>query len=210
MGVRSVLFISSAAFVVGISVVAQALVWSPRLGRSDLLGPLLVTVLIREVVPVLTNLLAIGRSGTPATVELANMKISGEVRVLDAMGVEPFFYLVFPRVVGLTVSVVCLSTVFVAVSFVSGYICSLLFGASPGGPMGFVRNTLASLRLVDAAHFMIKSTVPALLAGAICCIEGLRVESVSTAVPKACARSMAQSVLAVLATSALVWLATYT
>jgi len=209
MGVQSVPFISCAAFVVGVAVVAQALIWSPKLGRAAMLGPLLVTVLIREVVPILTNLLAIGRSGGPATTELANMKIMGEVRVLSGMGVEPFFYLVVPRVLGMTVSVFCLAVVFVVVSFVSGYLCCALLGASVGSPGSFILSILSSLGPVDAVHFSAKAIVPAMVTGAICCLEGLRVPPVMTAIPDAAARSMTRSVQAALIISALVSLLTY-
>ena len=59
------------AVLAGISVVAQVQLWLTRLGQSEMLGSILVTVLVREVGPVLVSVLVIGRSGTAIATELA-------------------------------------------------------------------------------------------------------------------------------------------
>ena len=82
IGVGSTGFVFYVASAVGISVVAQALVWLQVIGQSKSLGALFVVVLIREAVPILTNFLVIGRSGTAMTTELGNMRVAGEVRAL--------------------------------------------------------------------------------------------------------------------------------
>jgi len=208
-GVESTWLIARVALAVGISVVAQALVWLNKIGQSKLLGPLLVTVLVRETVPVITNLLVIGRNGIAYTAELANMKISEEVRVLDAQGLDPFIYLVVPRVLCLTVAVLCLGVVFIFISFATGYLCGLLLNPNIGDPSTFVQTILNSLEPADVINFLAKSVIPALLTGAICCVEGLRVGSAVTEVPAATKRALTRSVGFIFFISALVSLLTY-
>ena len=145
IGVGSTGFVFYVASAVGISVVAQALVWLQVIGQSKSLGALFVTVLIREAVPILTNFLVIGRSGTALTTELGNMRVAGEVRALDTQGLDPFIYLVMPRVLSLTVSVFCLSVLFVVVSFASGYLCSLLLNPAIADPGTFIQSILFSI-----------------------------------------------------------------
>ena len=208
-GVQATRFVLYVSVAVGISVVAQALVWMQKVGQTKLLGPLLVTVLIREAVPVLTNLLAIGRNGTTMTAELGQMSIAGEVRVLDSQGLDPFVYLVLPRVLGLCIAVFCLNLFFLAGSFVSGYLFSTLLTPNISDPATFMQSILDSINGLDLVNFLVKSLLPALLTGIICCSEGLRVSGSAVSIPMASKRALAKSVRALFLTSSLVSLLTY-
>jgi osmotically-inducible protein OsmY len=81
-------------------VVVQLAFWVGEAGQSQLLGPLLVAVVARELGPVLINLIVIVRSDSAMTTELGILKINGEVRALEAQGSDPFLQLVMPRVLG--------------------------------------------------------------------------------------------------------------
>ena len=208
-GVQATRFVLYVSIAVGVSVVAQSLVWMHKIGQTQLLGPLLVTVLIREAVPVLTNLLAIGRNGTTMTGELGQMSISGEVRILDSQGLDPFVYLVLPRVLGLCIAVFCLNLFFLVGSFVSGYLFSTLLAPNISGPAVFFQSILDSINGLDLVNFLVKSLLPALLTGVICCSEGLRVSGSAARIPAATKRALANSVRALFLTSSLVSLLTY-
>ena len=208
-GVQATRFILYVALAVGVSVVAQALVWMQKIGQPKLLAPLLVTVLVRELGPVLTNLLVIGRNGTSMTVELGQMAISREVRVLDSQGLDPFIYLVVPRVLGLTVAVFCLNLFFLAGTFVSGYLFSLLLSAKVGAPAAFLQSLLAAIESLDLLNFLVKCLLPALCTGVICCHEGLRLAGSAAEIPAATKRAQANAVRALFLISALVSLLTY-
>ncbi len=108
-GVEAVWLVVVIAVLAGISVVVQAQVWLARFGQTELLGAILVTVIIRELGPLLVNFVVIGRSGTAICTELANMKVRQEVEVLDAQGVDPIIYLVLPRILGMIISVFSLT-----------------------------------------------------------------------------------------------------
>ncbi len=208
-GVQATRFVIYVSIAVGVSVVSQAFVWMQKIGQTKLLGPLLVTVLIREAVPVLTNLLAISRNGTTMTGELGQMKVSGEIKVLDSQGIDPFIYLVLPRVLGLTISVFCLSLIFLTGSLVSGYLFSALLNQNISDPFTFMHSVLHAIGTLDLLNFMIKSLLPAMFTGVICCAEGLRVSGSAAEVTTATKRSMANSVRALFLTSSLVSLLTY-
>jgi phospholipid/cholesterol/gamma-HCH transport system permease protein len=120
VGVEPLGFVCGIAVIVGISVVVQLSFWAGEAGQSQLLGPLLVAVVARELGPVLINLIVIVRSGSAMTTELGVLKISGEVRALETRGSDPFLHLVVPRVLGAAVSTFCLTIVFILVTFASG------------------------------------------------------------------------------------------
>lgn len=208
-GYEATRFVSLIALLVGLSVVLQAQVFLRKFGQSDYLGPILVLVLLREVGPLLTNFVVIGRSGTAMATEMATMKVNGEVRVLDAQGLDPFLYLVMPRVLGAAISIFCLTIIFVAVAFLSGFTSGLLLGAQTGGPGLFVDSVFSSMSGSDVLNLLIKSLVPGLVTGTICCTEGLGVRGASTEIPQAATRALVRSTVWLFVTSALVSLVTY-
>ena len=55
------------------------------------------------------------------------MKVNRETEALEAMGINPLSYIVFPRILGGIVSVVCLAFYFILVALIGGYIVSYFF-----------------------------------------------------------------------------------
>ncbi len=105
--VRGTPFTLLVALLVALAVAAQS-PYSAAAG-GDVLGTVLVATLVRELAPLLTAWIVIARSGTAIAAELATMRIEGEVDALVGMGIDPFEYLVIPRVVGTAVAVVSLT-----------------------------------------------------------------------------------------------------
>lgn len=208
-GYDAVGFVALIAFMVGISIVVQTQVWLTAAGQSHLLGPVLVAVVIREVGPLLANFVVIGRSGTAIATELGNMHVNGEVHLLDAQGLDPFLYLVVPRVIGVAVSVFCLTIIFIVVSFASGYVCGLLLGSTGVEPLRFADTVFGALTKADVLNVVVKTVIPGSLTGVICCTEGLSVGAATTAVPQAATRGVVRSITASFVTCALVSVVTY-
>ena len=166
-GVEALNLTTLIAVLTGISVVMQAQVWLSRFGQSEMLGPLLVALIVREIGPLLVNLVVIGRSGTAIATELANMRVRQEVRTLDAQGLDPMVYLVMPRMLSIVISVFCLTIVFIAVSFSSGYVLGLLLGVVPGNPSLFIKSVMSAITPKDLSIFFAKTLIPGVLTGAI-------------------------------------------
>jgi phospholipid/cholesterol/gamma-HCH transport system permease protein len=195
IGVESVGLVCSLAVFVGITVVVQLAFWVREAGQSQLLGPLLVAVVARELSPVLVSIVVIVRSGSVMATELGIMKIDGRVDALDARGISPFIYLVMPRILAAAVSTCCLTVVFILAAFASGY----LFGAIVGkGSRDFLllADTISrAVRPTDVLAILSKSLVPALFAGASCCIGGLGVGESLAEVPQATQRALVRSIV---------------
>jgi phospholipid/cholesterol/gamma-HCH transport system permease protein len=208
-GIEAVTFMTLAACAAGVVIVVQAQLWLSKLGQASMLGPMLAVIVIREVAPLIANFIVIGRSGAAITTELGNMKIEGEVRVLDAQGLDPFIYLVVPRVLGMAVSVFCLAVVFIIASLAMGYLCGILMGAGMGSPALFVESVLKAIRPEDVINLVAKTVLTGLVTGAICCVEGLGVGAAITEVPQAATRALVRSVGALFIVAALVSLLTY-
>ena len=209
-GVKSVRFVLVLAVLVGISVVVQLDVWTGKLGQSQKLGPLLVAVVARELAPLFANFVLIVRGGSAIATELGLMKAGGEVRVLEAQGIEPMPFLVMPRVVAMAVSAFCLTVIFVVVAFASGFGFGAIIGQTNPDPSVFTMSVFKAVRPFDAIGLLVKCLLPALLTGVICCSEGLSVEGGVTDVPLAVKKALARSLGALFLTSVVVSFLSYT
>jgi len=202
-GVEASRFIALIAVFVGLSIVVQTQLLIARLGQSALLGPILVAVIVRELGPLLTNFVVIGRSGSAITTELGNMKVNGEIRLLDAQGLDPFIYLVLPRMMGMMLSIFGLTIIFISVAFLSGFFSGVLFGAQIGSPLLFLDSVMNALTPGDVWLLLAKTLLPGLVTAAICCTEGFSIEGAVTEVPQAATRGLARSVASLFILSAL-------
>lgn len=208
-GVEALKFVSLVAGITGISVVVQAQLWLGKTGQTALLGPILVMVIIREVAPLLVNFIVIGRSGTAIATELANMKIAGEIRVLEAQGLDPLIYLALPRMLGMAVSVFCLTIAFIVVSFASGYGCGILIGVGVSDPLLFVDSILKDVHLPDVFSLLAKTLIPGMLTSVICILEGLSVQRAITEVPQAATRAVIRSIAMLFIVSVIISILSY-
>ncbi len=201
-----VVFLAAA---LGILLVVQYELWLGQIVQSRLLGPVLVAVVVRELAPLLVNLVVIARSGSAMAAELALVHVSGEDRVVEGQGLEPLVYWVVPRALALVVSVVCLTLMFIAFSFVSVYIGGQWIDTKTGTFADFTRDTLGAMSPADAVNLVLKSTIPALLTGCICAAEGLGAGDTTAEVPRASRVAVQRSVVALFAVSAFISVLAY-
>ena len=194
-GVNTIASVGLVAFLVGILVVMEAYLWLGKVGQSGWLGPLLVVVVVRVLAPLLTNLVMIIRNGSQITVELANMTLTGKVRMLDVQGIDPLICLVMPRVAALVVSTFCLMLLFIIFSFVSGYLFSFALGLRVAAPGIFLDQVLRAFLLKDLLNLLVTGLFPAFLTAIICCSNGLNVAGATTTVPVATRRALSHSVV---------------
>jgi len=209
IGVEPIGLVCGAAVFVGITVVVQLAFWVAEAGQSQMLGPLLVAIVARELGPVLISLVVIVRSGSTMATELGIMKIGGEVVELEAQGNSPFIYLVMPRVLGMALSTFCLTIVFILVALASGYLFGATVGKGSRDLLLLADRVSIAVRLKDVLAVLTKSILPGLYASASCCIGGLGVDGLLTEVPQATQRALVRSVAGLFVISMVVSLLTY-
>ena len=209
IGVEPLCFVSAVAMFVGLSVVVQLTFWVGEAGQSQLLGPLLVALVARELGPVLINLIVIVRSGSAMTTELGLLKVNGDIRALESAGGDPFLQLVMPRVLGMVISTFCLTIAFVLVAFASGYWFAAWLGKGSGDLFLFADTVSRAVQPKDVFNIVAKSIAPALFASASCCIGGFGVGASVTEIPRATQRALTRSVAGLFVISAVVSLLTY-
>ena len=86
-----------------------------------ILGELIVILIVREMGPLFTALIVILRTAIAVTVETSYMSVSGELDALEMQGIDPVHIICLPRLIGITVAILCLFFVFDIVAILGGY-----------------------------------------------------------------------------------------
>jgi phospholipid/cholesterol/gamma-HCH transport system permease protein len=160
------------AALIGLAMVYQALYWLGEAGQEDLIGTVLVTVLVREVAPVLVGLILLGRSGVVAVSEIGALQIGGQVHALAAQGLDPFQLLLLPRACAFALASFTLGIMFVLAALVTGFVAGSLFGAVRISLWSFLDRVLLAMQAADFAVFPAKMIAIGLLVALTACLTG--------------------------------------
>lgn len=192
-GFQALPLISVMALASGSIVILQSSTNLSLFGGGAILGDLMVAVIVRELAPLLTALIVIARSGTAVASEIGNMRVNREVEALEVMGIHPLSYIVFPRLIGGVVSVICLSVYFVLIACLGGYLVTSLLHALP---FSFYSDSLArAFSSADVGLFFLKNTFSGLIIFMISCYQGLLVQQSPHEVPQVTTKAVVNSVI---------------
>lgn len=180
-------------------VVAQSIAQLGRLGALERIGTIMVVAVIRELGPLLTALIVVSRSGTAIAAEMATNRVMGEITALEAMGIDPYIYLVLPRFLGAMVSVMLLMVVFDAVALVSGYLAA----SNTMSPQGYANIVLATLSAKDVWITVFKGITFGAAVALFCSFHGLAVTAGPTEIPQAVTRGVVGTVVSIFIMSAI-------
>ncbi len=194
----------------GVLLVVQYQVWLGEVFQSVLLGPILVAVVVRELAPLLVNLVVIARSGSSMATELALVHVAGEDRIVEGQGLDVLAYFVVPRVLALVLSVLCLTILFIACAFLGAYLFGQWIDARTGSLWDFSQATLDAISPTDLVNLVLKTALPAMLTGCIACAEGLGAGDRTADVPRASRIAVQRSVVALFCIDAVISIAAYT
>jgi phospholipid/cholesterol/gamma-HCH transport system permease protein len=165
------------AALVGLVMVSQALYWLGDAGEEGLVGPILVTVLVREVTPLLIGLILLGRSGVVVVAELGTLQLGGQSRVFSGQGLDMFALLVLPRGIAFALGSFTLGVIFVLVALTVGFVAGSLLGAVHVSLWQFLDRVLAAMQAADFALFPAKMSAIGLAVALIACLTGLSADS---------------------------------
>ena len=201
-GVEALKVVTLISLALGTVIIVQAGTQLAFLGGGiEFIVPILVLVMFRELGPLLTAIIVIGRSGTAIATELGNMVIAQEIDAIQAMGINPVYFIATPRIIGVTIAVICLTTVFIAVGLLGGFWVSKLI--LPITFSAFLQALQSSLKVNDLLFGFLKSLIFGLLIGLTCTYHGLTVRYASIEVPQAATRGVVSAMLFCFATNAL-------
>lgn len=105
------------------AVMAYQIYFGFRLISADsFVGPIVAISLSRELAPVLTGLIVAGRAGAAMAAQIGTMKVTEQIDALEVMGVSSYQYLALPRIIGTTLSLPILTSIFLLVGNIGAFL----------------------------------------------------------------------------------------
>lgn len=196
IGVNSTLVIALIGLFTGAVLAVQGEYTLSKFGATAYTGPAVALSLIRELGPVLTALMVIGRAGSAVTAELGIMRITEQIDALRSMAVDPIKYLMAPRLAAGLIAMPLLCGMFNVVGIFGGYLVGVgLLGLSPGT---FMSQIMSATGVVDVWSGFIKALVFGLIFGWVSCYKGYTCGFGAQGVNKATTQSVVTASVAVL------------
>ncbi|MGB2578750.1 phospholipid/cholesterol/gamma-HCH transport system permease protein [Elusimicrobium simillimum] len=141
------------------------------LNEPMFVGTLVSFSLIRELGPVLTAVVIIGRAGASVTAEIGTMEVTEQVDALYTLGTNPHRQLVLPRMFAFMFTVPIL-TLFANFSGIFGGYLVAVHGLNVPA-FTYMNDITAYMGVADFMHGFIKSFVFAFMIGTVACYKGL-------------------------------------
>jgi phospholipid/cholesterol/gamma-HCH transport system permease protein len=187
-GLKLLPMVTFLACALGLVVIGQTVLLLNRYGAPKYLGMVMVSVVVRELGPLLAALLVLARIGTANVVELGTARALGEVEALEALAIDPIHFLVAPRVIGMALAIFSLTVYLILFALLSGYAFAFLQNV-PLTPSEYFDQLALSLMWQDFVLLALKTLSFGVLIATVTCYEGLakpvRLERVSSATARA-------------------------
>ena len=203
VAVRSLPTTVATGMLVGFALVTQAVYWLEQTGTTGLVGPVIVVLLIRELVPILIGLIVFGRSGTATLIELGEAQTKGWLRVLEIQGLDPLVLLVLPRAFGFAIGAFCLATVLLLTTLVTGYLVAHALGLVAYSVWDFTDLVLRAMKVQDFIFPPLKCITIGFVVALACCATGLGRRDESDELQRLVPRGFVRSALAILVVNSL-------
>ena len=189
------------AFLIGVVITYQGSLQLERFGAAIFTVDLVGISITRELAPLITAVVIAGRSGASYTSEIGVMKITEEIDAMKTMGFEPFYFLVWPRILALTLTL-WLVILFADVVAIFGgmVIANLQLGLSFSEFLGRLQLMLPLKHLFVGLS---KAPFFAFLIASIGIFRGLQVRGSSESIGVMTTVSVVNSIFAVIACDAL-------
>lgn len=164
-------------FLVGIAIGAMAVMPLLSFGVSAaaVQANILKVVVFHQLLPFLVALVVIGRSGTVITAELGHMRANAVIDSLLSLGIEPHRFLVLPRLLAVTGSVLILTLWGNLGAVLGGALLNQLQGAA--GTVNFIAACAKTIVPVDVALTALMAACYGVAITLVCAYFGLKSRS---------------------------------
>ncbi len=165
-------------------------------GQTDKIANIVGVAVLRELGPLISAVILTGFAGAAVAAEVGTMVVGGEIEALEAHALNPVRFLVVPRVLATTISLVCLTVLADIVAIASGMFVSVYVHNVPA--VQYWDNTLVQCEAKDLLTGLVKAAVFGMLIGLISCYNGLRVTGGAAGVGRATTATVVASVVSVI------------
>lgn len=201
IGVASMPTVALANFLLGVVLAVQGAGQFEKLDAIDMVANLVAFSILREIGPLITAVIVIGRSGSAITAELGTMKVAEEIEALNVMGIDPVKFLVVPRMLAMIIMMPALTVLGEGIGLFAGWLVSV--GTLHLDPINYVTNSISAVEQKDLFTGLLKAVVFGAIVGTVSCHYGIQVEGGAEGVGKSTTKSVVTCLTAMLAMDAL-------
>ena len=145
---------------------------SLRFNAETFLPQILGVSIVRELGPVLAALMVAGRCSSAMAAEIGTMRVTEQIDAMSTLSVDPFKYLIAPRVIATTLALPILVLIADVIGVYGGYLVAV-FALDFSGPV-FVRNIAEFLESRDVISGLMKAAVFGFLISLMGCYYGYK------------------------------------
>ncbi len=170
IGANSLFVIMFTGLFTGMVLSLQGYYTLTKFDSVGFLGAAVSLSLIRELGPVLGALMVIGRAGSAICAEIGIMRNSEQIDALECMAIDPYRFLVVPKLVAGIIAMPLLTFIFDVIGILGGFLIGVeLFGVSAGS---YFHGMYSAVVWHDIEMGLVKSLVFGLLMVWICSAKG--------------------------------------
>lgn len=198
VGVLSLVIILLSALFIGMVVALQGYNILNKFGASEELGQMLALTILRELGPVITALLFVGRACSSLTAEIGLMRATQQLDCMEMMAVDPLWRVVAPRFWAGVISLPLLTILFNVTAVYGGVLVGVHWLGIDDG--AFWSNMQDSVNFkIDIVNGIIKSVVFAVMVTWIAVFQGFFAAPNSLGISRATTKTVVYSSLMILA-----------
>jgi phospholipid/cholesterol/gamma-HCH transport system permease protein len=194
-GAQALPIVSLISFLIGVILAFVGGYQLAGFGAEIFVADLVGIAMVREMGVVMTGIIMSGRTGAAFAAHIGSMKANEEIDALRTFGLDPFDFLVLPRLLALVIMMPLLTVYANLVGILGG----MLVGTATGLPaVLYWQQTVAAIDLTTASLGVFKSFF---FGGAIAicgCLYGMAASSSSAGVGQATTRAVVASITAVI------------
>jgi phospholipid/cholesterol/gamma-HCH transport system permease protein len=188
------------SFLMGLITAFQAAVQLRQFGADIYVANLVGLSITRELGPLMTAIIAAGRSGAAYAAEIGTMKVNEEVDALTAMGLDRTRFLVTPKVLALLIMLPCLTLFADLVGILGGLVVALSIDIPA---VVYFRQMKWYMRFWDVGQGLMKSIVFALLIAGVGCLRGFEARQSAESVGRITTSAIVSAIFAIICADAI-------
>jgi phospholipid/cholesterol/gamma-HCH transport system permease protein len=195
-GVGALPILSLITFFIGLILALQSAYELRKFGALNFVASAVAISMTRELGPLITAIVVIGRSGSAFAAEIGTMKVTEEIDALETMAIDPIHFLVAPKFTAMIIMLPCLT---IWANFM-GVLGGALFGVAQADftLVRYIQASLDALFLRDIVTGLIKSIMFGITITAVGCHEGLSTGAGAEQVGRSTTRAVVVSIFLVI------------
>lgn len=170
IGYYSLPVVGMTALFTGMVLALQSYNGFSRFNASSAVAAVVVLSVTRELAPVLAGLMVAGRVGAAIAAEIGTMRVTEQIDAMQTLSVNPFKYLVAPRILAGALMLPLLVLVGDIIGVFGGYLVSVYHLKFT--PVGYLHQTWSIVRPIDVGSGLVKAAVFGLIVAMMGCYHG--------------------------------------